>query len=295
MATNMEITEETMAGLVSTVEGRVKVLSHLNVTEGAAVVVLNNILEDLSDQRILKMATRHRDDEIKHEAMLAGRLKAYGVTDVPERTDKFAALVDMWREMNPQNSADKYSVLRVVEENDAPDFSRLSSAVRPYDPESADVFSEIAADEANHLRYCDAALRALGGRPRLREYREIYHHRIELYDRQKHFAEISSWGEPLDPDAIGTGLVIPGRCCGFVGVVGGTRTAYFYGLRANPAIGRIARGLSILRLARRILADVKQAGLTRCVTSTANPVVERFWVERAGLTVTNEKLLEGVI
>jgi hypothetical protein len=119
---------------------------------------------------------------------------------------------------------------------------------------------------------------------------------FELYDREKHFAEIASWSPyPIDPETLGHGLVVPGVCCIFVDGVGSTRTALFYACFANARQPAVTRTRALLELARRLIAAAKTAGFTSVITSTKNPTVEHFWTRRHALRPNGEQVLAGVL
>jgi hypothetical protein len=310
-------TEQTIQMLAGSIQGRELLLTHIATTESAAVLVLDEILRDLNNPRLRKMATKHRADEVNHAGMLTERLRDLGIEqDMSKKNASLARLEQLWATLNPSTVAEKYAVLQVIEEQDAPLFGVLAAALLPYDPLTAEVFTRMGKDEQTHVRYCHVAARELGGgtsAATIERYREINEllrtpigvqvpepmpepDPIEVYSHERHLEMIQAWApEILDPFAFGNGLIIPGLACGFVDGIGATRTAYFHGLRANPAAPMLARGKAILRLAPRILQAARDAGYTTGVTSTANSVVERFWVERIGLRRNGESVLTGAI
>lgn len=270
------------------------ILSHVATTEDMAVVLLNEIERSLPSitPRAALVLAKHRKDEQRHADMLTQRMVALGLPAVRDQ-ERCAQLKSIYDDMGPISTSEKYQVLQVIEESAARGYAEIAGQLRTFDPDSAALFDVMVHDEAVHIRYCEAATRELGGASKLQRYRDIYAHPIEVYDRSAHFEEIQAWGERLDPDALGTGLVIRGRCCGFVGVIGGTRTGYLYGLRANPSAPRVTRGLSLLRLHRGMVDQMRRAGIARCVTETSNPVIERFWTEKHGFKRTGEITLAG--
>jgi rubrerythrin len=299
--------EETIAMLAGSERGREMLLTHIATTESAAVLVLDDILRDLQDPRLIKMALRHRADEVRHAAMLSDRLDQLGIkADHSKMNSSLARLEALWATLQPSTPAEKYAVLQVIEEQDAPLFGVLADAMRPHDPATAAVFERMGKDERSHVRYCHVAARELKANPAtLQRYRAIneasrkpigFELPIEFYDHRRHFAMIQAWSsEQLDPTAFGSGLVVPGLACGFVDGVGSTSVAYFYGLKTNPHVPMVARGKAILRLATRILQAARDAGYTSGVTSTANSVVERFWVERLKFKRNGESVLTGAL
>ena len=52
-----------------------------------------------------------------------------------------------------------YVFLQVIEERAVLQFPRFAAAIRPYDPESADVIAGIARDEERHVKYAKAISR----------------------------------------------------------------------------------------------------------------------------------------
>lgn len=299
--------DEAIRMLSASSAGREILLTHIATTEGAAVLVLDDILRDLQDPRLIKMALRHRSDEVRHASMLNDRLEQLGVKpDQSKMNASLARLEALWATLQPSTPAEKYAVLQVIEEQDAPLFGVLADAMRPHDPASAAVFERMGKDERSHVRYCHVAARELEADPAtLERYRAVndasrkpigFELPIEFYDHDRHFAMLQAWSpEALDPASFGSGLVIPGLACGFVDGIGDTKTCYFYGLKTNPGLPMVARGKAILRLAARILQAARDAGYTAGVTSTANSVVERFWVERLGFKRNGESVLTGAI
>ena len=300
-----------LTALASSAEGRGLILTHMAVTESAAVLVLDEVLKDLrsGDQRLYWMAQKHREDEVHHASMVVSRLAELGLS--PKTADgeaSFARLWNLYTTLNPVTVAEKYLLIQVVEEQDVPLFEVVAEAMRPHDPVTAGIFDRMCRDEKAHVRYCAVIQRELGdadSAAKLALYRlaaETFHGHgltqkpeVEVYKAAQHFAMIEAWGSPLDPASLGSGLVIPGLCCGFVDGIGQTRTAYFYGLRANPAVPMVARGKAILRLAPRIIQAARDSGFTAAVTSTANGVVQRFWVEKLGFARNGESVLTGAL
>jgi rubrerythrin len=282
--------ESLLADAVRTPEGRAYLLSYVGEEETASIPMLTQIASELVDPQLQKMAAKHLADEMRHETVLRERFLAMGLP--PPKVDANAVLAELYREMNPQTTAEKYMVVQVLEERAARTYPLIAKAFRPYDPASADVFEGIAADEARHVRFCEAVTRRIGhvdSDETLARYRraESRLQRIEepvvVYEHSRHFEMMQSWaGEKLNPEGFGSGLVIPGQCCGFVDGIGTTRTAFFYGLRANPQMPLVARGKAILRLADRVISAARNAGYTSGVTSTSNDVVAKFWVSRMG-------------
>jgi hypothetical protein len=116
---------------------------------------------------------------------------------------------------------------------------------------------------------------------------------VEVYDRARHFKEIASWSPyPIDPDTLGSGLVVPGVCCIFADGIGFTKTALFYACFTNPRLPAITRTRAIRELGDKLIAAVKASGFTVAVTNTKNRTVEHFWREK-GLRLNGESTLLG--
>ena len=117
----------------------------------------------------------------------------------------------------------------------------------------------------------------------------------EIYEYDKHFAMVDSWGEPLDPRSLGVGLVIPDLCCCFMDQIGRTNAAFFYSMRANeekPSPDRIV-GICLLR--ERLVKAALDTGICWGVTSTKHPVVFSGWKERMGWEPNGEMTLKGML
>jgi hypothetical protein len=297
------ITDSNMVEQVaSSQKGRDLLLSHIATTENAAVLVLDEVLKDLKDPKLIKMAKKHRADEVRHATMLSMRMDQLGIPKNEEQANaSLRRLGRLYETLNPQTIAEKYAVIQIIEEQDAPLFEELADAIRPHDLRTAEIFARMAVDEASHIHYCRVITKDIP-RGTLERYREVnkalllHPNEVEVYSQDLHFGMIQSWTENrLDVTQFGNGLIIPGLCCGFVDGIGATKTAYFYGLKTNPAATLVARGRAILRLAPRIIQAARDAGYTSAVTSTSNSVVERFWVEKLGFVRNGESVLMGAL
>jgi rubrerythrin len=286
----------TLSRITASRRGIAFLLAHTVETERDAVALLDSIIPDLLDERLRKIATKHRDDEQRHVDMLRALLPVDAPPVIKSRT------IECYGAMAPQTVAQKYATILVAEERAARNYPSIAQSLEDARaPREAACFRRMAKDEAHHMRFCRVVLGTLnetGMEETLARYREIARMledpcEPQLYNHADHFEMISRWGEPLDAEALGAGLIIPNLCVGFVDGIGHTKTAFFYGLRANPQFPMVTRGKAILRLADSVLRAARAAGYTRGVTTTANTVVERYWVERLGFRKSSEILIQG--
>jgi len=103
---------------------------------------------------------------------------------------------------------------------------------------------------------------------------------IVTYEAAKHYDMIASWRPRMPrPEYVGSGLVVADVCAGFVGVVGGTHMAFFYGLVSNPRAEVMARGRWVKALTRQLRDEAKAAGLHYGVFTSRKPGVQRIGLE----------------
>jgi rubrerythrin len=122
------------------------------------------VLSHVEDPALQKMIKKHEEDEVRHAQLFRARLAAQNATplEVPselrliDRLDRrlggfFDRPIDGGRGV-----MEAYTLLQVVEERALTQFTVMERAFREVDPETADVFVEVAKDEERHLKYCQA-------------------------------------------------------------------------------------------------------------------------------------------
>jgi hypothetical protein len=315
-----------MRTALSTPEARDQVLLAFDATETGAVYALEQIKDEMSHvpKSVYELIDKHLADEKKHSGMVKDRMTALGI-DPAGAQPYINRLVDLDKRLNPQGWVERYALIQILEEQVAQQYGLISDALWETDKISAELFASFAADERAHIGYCKAIDKLYGtaeSREKLRVMRTIYQkdfdlnlieaetaaqkfatdlgstpsdRPLEVYERAKHFNMICGWGVPLDPAALGSGLVISGVCCAFVDRIGDTSVGYFYGMRANPELDTMERVTAFLRLRKAILQAAKDAGLTRGVTSTASLFVERGWNDVLGWERNGEYVLTGLL
>src|SRR3954470_15027705 len=153
-----------MQRLFSHPEGRAHVLAQAADGESSGEsAIFTNLIAHCDDPELNRVIHKHREDELRHEQLFRARLaaqdapyelpetlrlvkridrKAGGVIDKPIRTDR--------------DVLEAYAFLQALEERAVFSFGLFITAMKPFDPVSADVFNEILQDEKRHLKYCVA-------------------------------------------------------------------------------------------------------------------------------------------
>ncbi len=137
-----------------------------NNDEGAVFAAL--LERAKHDEALHKLVARHAADEERHAELLNARALATGLPrpTVPDglkilrRLDE--ALGGGFFAKPIQTDEDvmrAYLLLQVIEERAVTQFPLFKEALRELDPESAEVFEQIEADEVRHLKYCQAIAR----------------------------------------------------------------------------------------------------------------------------------------
>lgn len=284
--------------LVETPRGRNYLIAYIAKNEEQAVPRLASLVKEIPDDGLRRMAAAHMVDEFHHFQRLRGCLTEF--------VDVESSMVgDLFDEIRPETLSEKYFVLMLLEERGRTEYANFADAIRPHDERTARILDSIGKDEERHIRICETISERLGGRlteEKIRLYKEVEEYmaregdqQVVVYEPEAHFSEISSWDVPLIPELLGSGLVIPGICCGFVDGIGSTKTAFFYGLRANPELPTIARSRSILKLGARLIEAAKSAGFVRGLTATSHEGVEHFWMARRGFKRDGTNVLMGVL
>lgn len=152
--------------LVSTPRGRATILSQVARSEGTDGEhgVFEHILACLDDEEVTKLVRVHQADEARHEQLFLRRMEAQGAAPLvtPPATDLLARL-DTHTGFHSRPVKDRdgvyqaYLMLQVIEERALRQFDRMKKAFADAgDHETVAVFTEVAADEARHLLYCQA-------------------------------------------------------------------------------------------------------------------------------------------
>lgn len=126
--------------------------------------VFDALAARVGDTELQKMIRIHRDDEIRHAQLLRRCVARAGV--FPDRVPEELRIVP-YLERSLGSVAERfldedagvmeaYVFLQVIEERAVLQFPRFAAAIRPYDPESADVIAGIARDEERHVKYAKA-------------------------------------------------------------------------------------------------------------------------------------------
>lgn len=113
---------------------------------------------------------RHERDESRHIYALTSRTKALGFSPgkVSGGLELFAALhSELGSPVEPPDGeelspAKIVALVQVAEERALLQYSFVGPAMRPMDPESADLLASIAKDERRHILYCGRYAQALG-------------------------------------------------------------------------------------------------------------------------------------
>lgn len=126
--------------------------------------VFDALLSRVEDPGLHKMVRIHRDDELRHAAMLREAAARVGGEHVPVPDDlrivlrigRYLGLADA--APLPQNIdvMETYALLQVIEERGVREFPAIVRALEPVDPESAAVMASIVRDEERHVKYCKA-------------------------------------------------------------------------------------------------------------------------------------------
>jgi rubrerythrin len=152
-----------MQKLVQTPHGRAHILNQVADAEANGELdIFDRILAKVDDDGLAKMIREHREDEIRHEKLFRDAADRQGVGR--ELVPRELQIIDRIEERlggfdGDVNIMDAYAMLQVIEERAITQFPLIESAFRPVDPETADVFAEVARDEERHLKYCRAITR----------------------------------------------------------------------------------------------------------------------------------------
>jgi rubrerythrin len=164
--------------LVATPEGRAHLLDQVADAESNGELdIFERLLDRVNDGSLQKMIRKHREDEIRHEALFRACANRQGVRrdPVPRELqlidrieEKFGGFDNAGLETAHQ-VMEAYALLQVIEERAITQFPLMEKAFREVDPATADVFVEVARDEERHLRYCHAITRVYAPSPEVLE------------------------------------------------------------------------------------------------------------------------------
>jgi rubrerythrin len=139
----------------------------MNAEEADEKGVFDTLLARIEDPDLGRMVRIHREDEVRHAEMLRGCLARLGTPPqavppellVVERIDRHAGGFADAFIAGRVGIMEAYVLLQVIEERGVSHFPKIARAMRPFDPESADVIERITRDERRHVRYAKAISR----------------------------------------------------------------------------------------------------------------------------------------
>lgn len=154
--------------VLQTPRGRAWFLSQIAEAEdNGEAALFDEAAEIVDDPRFAKMIRRHQEDEIRHGQRFRAALRKQGVDlgPVPEDVQVLKHIDDALGGFlsRPLTTIDDvrraYLVLQAVEERAVAQFGLYGPLFQSIDPEIAEIFREVTADEVRHLRYCKAITR----------------------------------------------------------------------------------------------------------------------------------------
>lgn len=157
-----------MERLVANPRGRAFLLKQVAEAEDSDETrVFEHLEAHVDDPELRRMIRRHAEDEQRHARLLFECLDRLGIEvgEIPPELSLLhrldAALGGFFAKpvRGPREVMEAYLVLQVIEERATTRFPMFERLLRPYDPETADVFVAVARDEERHLRYCHAISR----------------------------------------------------------------------------------------------------------------------------------------
>lgn len=159
-----EIRNAFLAQLVASPEGRAHLLSiSVEAEEGDEGDVFGQLEHAVDDPTLSAVVARHRDDEARHATLFRGCLDRLGLEFHPVAEElrlihqlaDDAGGFDQAVIATAEDIVNSYALLFAIEERGVEQFPRIADAFRPIDPETADVYLQVARDERGHLRYCE--------------------------------------------------------------------------------------------------------------------------------------------
>lgn len=194
--------------------GRIFVLTQAGDSEASdETAIFDLLLEQVDDQELHRMITRHKADELRHAEMFHDRAARIGAPVAPlpdelmfiRRMDRALGGFLDGKVAGPEGVMKAYLLLQVIEERAVTQFGLLVPVMRIYDPESAEVIAAVVRDEERHIKYCRAISRRYAPDPvtlarALQRMREIeldcfaQHSRANLrYTLDKELIEARPW------------------------------------------------------------------------------------------------------
>lgn len=173
--------------LVAGARGRAFLLGFMaDAEESDEAGVFDNLLARVDDPSLARLVRRHRDDEQRHARLFQGCVARTGIVPDPIPTElRYVDLLDRALggfaasfAADAVSVMEAYLLLQVIEERGVQRFRQIARALRPFDPESADVVEEVIRDEERHVRYARAISKRYAPSPEslertLRRYREV--------------------------------------------------------------------------------------------------------------------------
>ena len=157
------------ARLLGSPRGRAFHLSWMAHAEEADEGVFDRLLASVDIPELNRMVAIHASDEQRHAALLRECAARAGV--VPEPVPPELHYIEQLRRLSGGGDLEAvfanghwsimqiFAMLQVVEERGVRQFPMVAAALRPVDPESADVVAGIIRDEERHVGYARAISR----------------------------------------------------------------------------------------------------------------------------------------
>ena len=157
------------ARLIGSPRGRAFHLSWMAHAEEADEGVFDRLLASVDIPELNRMVAIHAGDEQRHAALLRQCAARAGV--VPEPVPPELHYIEQLRRLSGGGDLEAvfanghwsimqiFAMLQVVEERGVRQFPMVAAALRPVDPESADVVAGIIRDEERHVGYARAISR----------------------------------------------------------------------------------------------------------------------------------------
>jgi rubrerythrin len=152
--------------LASTPAGRQHMLSlAVDAEEGDESGIFDQLADLVDDPKLRRIVERHRDDEVRHAGLFRGCLTRQGFEkqDLPERLRIIRRIAgsagggtgnDRSGVHSIADVVATYALLHAIELRGVEQFPIIAAAFRPFDPETAEVYLQVARDERGHVRYC---------------------------------------------------------------------------------------------------------------------------------------------
>jgi rubrerythrin len=155
--------------LVATPDGRAYLMNALTDAEEADEQgVFDRLVADVTDPQLNKVVRTHRDDETRHGQLMTACLARNGYAR-DKQPDELRIVPYIARALGDGDGEsylagrsgvfEAYLFLQVLEERAVAMYPRFAAAIRPHDPQTADVILAIAKDEERHVKYARAVSR----------------------------------------------------------------------------------------------------------------------------------------